>query len=133
MLDRKYMGTFAWFFLEHDSQNKFQHMGIEGYGREAAYGLDTTEIISYRMEALALLAGLSFLRIILEWKGNVHWYTDSKAVIDTYTKYSKYNSKANHTSWIAQRDKNVWEMLLIEQENWRGRLRLHHVESHVDK
>ena len=24
-------------------------------------------------------------------------------------------------------------MLLIEQEKWKGRLTLHHVESHVDK
>ena len=85
------------------------------------------------MEALALLSGISYLRIGLKWKGKVHWYTDSKAVIDTYTKYAKYNSKPNHTNWIAQRDKDVWEMLLIEQEKWKGRLTLHHVESHVDK
>ena len=133
VLDRKYMGTFAWILLEHDSQNNLQQMGIEGCGKEAAYGLDTTEILSYRMEALALLSGLSYLRIDLKWKGKIHWFTDSKAVIDTYKKYAKYNSKPNHTNWIAQRDKDVWEMLLIEQEKWRGRLTLQHVESHVDR
>ena len=37
VLDRKYMGTFAWILLEHDSQNNLQQMGIEGYGKEAAY------------------------------------------------------------------------------------------------
>ena len=133
VLDRKYMGTFAWILLEHDSKNNLQQMGIEGCGKEAAYGLDTTEILSYRMEALALLSGLSYLRIDLKWKGKIHWFTDSKAVIDTYKKYAKHNSKPNHTNWIAQRDKDVWEMLLIEQEKWRGRLTLQHVESHVDR
>ena len=78
VLDRKYMGTFAWILLKHDRQNNLQHMGIEGFGREAVYGLDTTETTSYRMEALALLAGISILRIELEWKGNAYTGTQTR-------------------------------------------------------
>ena len=64
----------------------------------------------------------------------LHWWTDSQSVIDTFTINTDENiANPNHTEWIAQRDKNVWEMLLIEQEAWGDRLTLHHVESHVDK
>ena len=133
VLDRKYMGTYAWIALTRDEKNNFKKLGIEGFGKEMVHGNEINEMASYRMEALALLSGLLYLRQRIRWNGKLHWYTDSKAVIDTYKKYKRKNSEPTHTGWIAQTDKDVWEMLLIEQKHWKNRIYLHHVESHVDK
>jgi hypothetical protein len=91
--------------------------------------LDTHQAHSYRMEALAVLSGLTFLRRQLSWKGKVEWHTDSQAVIDTTRTVHWYNM----TKWVKQRDKDVWTALRLELARWKGRLELCHVESHTDK
>ena len=74
--------------------------------------LDTTEIHSYRMEAMALLDGMTTLNK-LGWEGTIQWHTDSKAVIGTY---KKYRGGVKASTWTKQRDKGVWEAIIKQQK-----------------
>ena len=134
--DISYRGTWAWALLYRDHRNLPQLWGIEAIGKdnvskiEQTKCLDTSEIHSYRMEALGILAGLMFLRYAIEWKGKVIWHTDSQAVIDTY------NGKLNHLTpgkWAVQRDKDIFDAMLYQKTWWKDRFQLEKVESHVDK
>ena len=134
--DISYRGTWAWALLYRDNRNLPQLWGIEAIGKdnvskiEQTKCLDTSEIHSYRMEALGILAGLMFLRYAIEWKGKVIWHTDSQAVIDTY------NGKLNHLTpgkWAVQRDKDIFDAMLYQKTWWKDRFQLEKVESHVDK
>jgi len=86
-------------------------VGCENITRDK---LDTTEIHSYRMEAMALLDGMTVLSR-LGWEGTIQWHTDSKAVIDTFKKYRR-GVKAS--TWTKQRDKDVWEAIIKKQKGW---------------
>ena len=72
VLDRKYMGTYAWIALTRDEKNNFKKLGIEGFGKEMVHGNEINEMASYRMEALALLSGLLYLRQRIRWNGKLH-------------------------------------------------------------
>ena len=133
-------GAYAWHVFTKDQFGKCIPWEIEGVGREhvgkiivgltpAQRPLDTMEAHSYRMEALALLSGLVFMRVDIQWQGHITWYTDSQAVIDTGKKVTWYNM----TCWVKQRDKDVWDALKQELNRWQDRLILIHVESHTDK
>jgi len=37
------------------------------------------------------------------------------------------------STWTKQRDRGVWEAIIKQQKGWRNRIKLHHVESHVNK
>ena len=143
-------GTFAWHVAERNKKNTknvnipsnnekntytYSYFGIEGAGREIipeeeSNKLTTKEIHSYRMEAMALLSGLLYLRKKIKWKGTVEWHTDSKSVIDTYKRIWMNQTAAK---WSKQRDRDIWETLALEKKKWKNRVTLHHVESHVDK
>jgi ribonuclease HI len=71
----------------------------------------TEEVHSYRMEALGLLSGLMHLRTLVKWEGTVEWHMDSKSVIDTYKKCHRLTN----AEWTAQRDRDVWEALILEK------------------
>ena len=130
--DSREQGTWAWALLEYDERRENSTpllWGIEGKGREYVEGLDTHEVHSYRMEALGLLSALQYVRSELKWKGKLDWYMDSQAVIDTFAKCHRLND----SRWIKQRDKDVWVELIKEKKRWgKGRITIHHVESHVD-
>ena len=81
------------------------------------------------MEALGLLSVLTYLRKEIRWQGKVEWHIDSQSVIATFDRCEKL-SKA---SWHRQRDKDIWTSLQIEKQHWKGRIKISHVESHVDK
>jgi len=82
------------------------------------------------METMALLDGLTYMKNAIRWKGQVGWYTDSESVIKTWAKLRR-GMKAGE--WMKQRDKGVWETLLVLTEWWGNRVILSHVESHVDR
>jgi ribonuclease HI len=82
------------------------------------------------MEALGLLSGLMHLRTVVKWEGTIEWHMDSKSVIDTYT-YKKSHRLTN-AEWTAQRDKDVWEALILGKKYWTGRVEILHVEAHTD-
>ena len=138
VLDSHTGGTWAWHLLNKIGE-KYTRWGVEAVGvewlgkaviqMEGPPPLDTLQSHSYRTEALAVLSGLTFLRVELEWKGTVEWHTDSQAVIDTSGTVHWYNM----TKWVKQRDKDVWVALRMELKRWEGRLKFHHVESHTDK
>lgn len=77
---------------------------------------------------MGILAGLTFLRE-RKWRGSIEWHTDCLGAINTREKikYHKYNH------WYAQRDKDVWQRLKIEQQHWGERLTLCHVKAHMDE
>ena len=55
---------------------------------------------------------------------------DSQSVIDTFEACPKFNE----TKLIKQRDKYIWRELIKEKKHWgKGRIRLFHVESHVNE
>ena len=111
--DNLYRGTWAWALVRRDKNNRPYKLGIEATGKESIGGvtqigknidLHTKELHSYRMEAMALLSGLNYLRRVIQWEGTVTWHTDSQAVIDTY----QNKPLMKHTSaWAKQRDKDV--------------------------
>ena len=90
--------------------------------------LDVTSIHSYRMEAMALLAGMTTLATY-GWHGKIEWHIDCTGVINTYNKLSGMRN----THWYAQRDKDVWEQLDKWRHWWGDRIKLHHVKAHADK
>ena len=113
--DQQMGGAYAWHVFTKDQFGQCIPWQIEGVGREhigkitvgltpEQRPLDTMEAHSYRMEALALLSGLVFMRVDIKWQGHITWYTDSQAVIDTSKKVTWYNT----TCWVKQRDKDVW-------------------------
>jgi hypothetical protein len=58
-------------------------VGVEWLGKavmqmEDPPPLDILQAYSYRTEALAVLSGLTFLRVELEWKGMIEWHTTHK-------------------------------------------------------
>ena len=54
---------------------------------------------------------------------------DSQAVIHTFAMCHRLND----SRWIKQRDKDVWVELIKGKKRWgKGRITIHHVESHVD-
>ena len=73
---------------------------------QKCYHYSTEEVHSYRMEAFGLLSGLMHLRT-----GTIEWHMDSKSVIDTYKKCHRLTN----AEWTTQRDKDVWEALIIEK------------------
>jgi hypothetical protein len=50
-------------------------------------------------------------------------------VIDTFA----ICEKLHKSSWHRQRDKDIWATLQLEKRHWKGRVKITHVESHVDK
>ena len=105
--DQQMGGAYAWHIFTKDQFGQCIPWQIEGVGREhigtiivgltpEQRPLDTMEAHSYRMEALALLSGLVFMRVDIKWQGHITWYTDSQAVIDTSKKVTWYNM----TCWI---------------------------------
>jgi len=106
-------------------------MGVSAQGWEGLYStkLPTQEVHSYRMEALGLLSVLTYLRKEIRWKGKIEWHIDSQSVIDTF----RVCEKLSKSSWHKQRDKDIWTSLQLEKMHWQGRIKITHVESHVDK
>jgi len=90
----------------------------------------TDEKHSHRMEALALLGGLTYMKNRIGWDGTIHWHTDSESVIKTC---AKINNGMKAGAWIKQKDKGLWEPLHKLLKLWGTRLKLQHVESHVDR
>jgi len=82
------------------------------------------------MEAMELLDGLTYMKNAIQWEGQIEWYTDSGSVIKTWAKLRR-GMKAG--DWTKQRDKGVWETLLVLAEWWKNRVILSHVEYHVDR
>ena len=78
----------------------------------------TEEVHSYRMEALGLLSDFMHLHTVVNWKGTLEWHMDSKLVIDTYKKCHRLTN----AEWTSQRDKDVWEALILEKNIGRGEL-----------
>ena len=79
VLDSHTGETWAWVFLQKRGE-KYYKWEVEAVGRESFYKhrtknnpetLDTHQAHSYRMEALAVLSGLTFLGRQLSWKGKV--------------------------------------------------------------
>ena len=124
-------GTFAWALLHKTSSHTYEPIGATAQGWEGLYStkLPTHEVHSYRMEALGLLSAFTFLRKEIRWTGKVEWHLDSKSVIDTFEKCEKLHK----SSWHRQRDKDIWTALQIEKVHWKGRVKITHAESHVDK
>ena len=124
-------GTFAWALLHKIDGNTYEPMGVSAQGWEGLYStkLPTQEVHSYRMEALGLLSVLTYLRTEIRWKGKVEWHIDSKSVIDTFA----ICERLHKSSWHRQRDKDIWTTLQVEKRHWKGRIKITHVESHVDK
>ena len=77
---------------------------------------------------MGILAGLTFLRE-RKWRGGIEWHTDCLGAINTREKIKHH--KYNH--WYAQRDKDVWQRIKIEQQHWGERLTLCHVKAHMDE
>ena len=107
VLDTQHGGSYAWHLFHKDETGICVPWGIEGIGREhlgklqiGLVGkhrpLETKESHSYRMEAVALLSGLVYLREETQWLGTVEWHTDSQSVIDTCGKITW----SNMTHWI---------------------------------
>ena len=80
------------------------------------------------MEAMGLLSGLMHMRLDIKWQGQIEWHMDSKSVIDTYKKCHRLTN----AEWTKQRDKDVWETLIIEKQKWWDRLTILHVKAHTD-
>ena len=140
VLDPQLGGSYAWFLFYKTESGEYVPWGVEGIGREnlgklvvgmqeGSRPLATLEAHSYRMEAAALLSGLVYLRKEMLWSGTIEWHTDSQSVIDTSEKITW----SNMTHWVKQRDKDIWDPLKEELKEWRGRLNIHHVESHTDR
>ena len=70
----KHAGGYAWGLYEREESN-LHAIGITGYGKERHDNIETHSIHSYRVEALALLAALAFLRN-RKWKGRIEWHMD---------------------------------------------------------
>ena len=122
----KHAGGYAWGLYERKNSDLCE-IGINGYGREKHENIESHSIHSYRVEALALLAALTFLRE-RKWRGRIEWHMDCQSAITTYGKIEWHN----YTNWYAQRDKDVWERLQLERKHWGGRLTIHHVKAHTD-
>jgi len=123
-------GTFAWALLTK-AGDVYQPTGADAVGWEDLDEdkLPTQEVHSYRMEAIGLLSVLTFLRTEIKWKGKLEWHMDAMSVISTFKKCYMLGK----STWQRQRDKDIWSALIIEESHWKGRVVLHHVESHVDK
>jgi ribonuclease HI len=82
--DSKYRGTWAWSLVKFDDQGAFLG-GVHSVGCDTMTdeNLLTDEKHSYRMEALALLDGLTYMKNRITWEGTIHWHTDSESVIKT--------------------------------------------------
>lgn len=91
------------------------------------YEIYTKELHSYRMEAMALLSGMIFLRYTLQSQGTIEWHMDSKSVIDTY---KKNITPTYVTRWLRQRDRDIWDA--INEEKNGGRAESHsHMWNHM--
>jgi ribonuclease HI len=129
--DHTRRGTWAWSIVTKGGTHGIQLGKVRSVGKESIQHTDlrTRETFSYRMEAMALLDGLTYLHNTVHWTGKVEWHTDSEAVIKTY---NKPNTQAHPGTWERQADKDVWDLLIQIKRAWEGRLDLRHVESHVN-
>jgi len=125
-------GTWAWSIVTKGAPHGLKLGKLSAVGKETIQHQDllTRETFSYRMEAMALLGGLTYLHEHIKWKGKVQWHTDSKSVIQTYNNRS---IQSHPGTWEKQRDKDVWDVMVQIRQQWDGRLTLNHVESHVDR
>ena len=125
--DHKLAGGYAWALYERLPDGTLRHIGVTGLGREICNGLEVNSIHSYRMEAVGILAPLTYLKQA-GWKGTIEWYTDCKGVINTTKKlkYQKFNQ------WYAQRDKDVWSRIKDMTGWYTPKLTICHVKAHTD-
>ena len=118
-----------WSIIDYNEQDNLTPIGIIGKGRERASPLTTQPTHSYKMEALGSLSLMTFARYDLKWKGGIELHMDNKGVIQTYAKCNKWSQP----QWVKQKDKDVWEAIAREKrEFWKNRIKIAHVESHVD-
>jgi len=129
--DSSYRGTWAWSLVMTKSGNPVLAR-ITSVGKEtlSEHNLVTSEQHSYRMEAMALLDGLTCMKNEIKWEGAIEWYTDSESVIKSWGKIRKGMKVGD---WIKQRDKDVWETPLKLSAWWGDRVTLSNVESHVNR
>ena len=85
-------GGYAWGLYERQQNCTLTNIGVTGIGRETAAGLEVNSVHSYRVEAMGILAGLTFLRE-RKWRGSIEWHTDCLGAINTREKikHHKYN------------------------------------------
>jgi len=129
--DSSYRGTWAWSLVMVERNNPTL-AGVTAVGKETLgeQSLVTAEQHSYRMEAMTLLDGLTYMKNEIDWKGTIEWYTDSESIIKSWAKVRRGMAVGD---WTKQIDKDVWETLLKLSTWWGDRVTLNHVESHVDR
>jgi hypothetical protein len=125
--DCKHQGGYAWKMYERQEDGTLRTIGVMGVGVDKCSGLQAHSVHSYRVESIAVLSGLRFLRNA-GWQGKVEWHTDSKGTISTYAKV-QWNGPSK---WYAQRDKDVWEQLMFEMKYYNNKVNLLHVKAHTD-
>jgi len=126
-----YRGTWAWSLVMVERGNPAL-AGVTAVGKETLreQSLVTADQHPYRMEAMALLDGLTYMKNEINWEGIIEWYTDLDSVIKSLAKIRRGMTVGD---WAKQRDKDVWETLLKLSTWWGDRVTLSHVESHVDR
>jgi hypothetical protein len=111
--DRNY-GGYSWILVPRSPQHPMGKVVMGGGGAEEAAANGNVLLNTTRLEALGLVAGMSFAR---DWKGPVKWYLDNNEARRNYRKMRHWTAY----DWCKAGDRDVFGYMELLRARLSGK------------